>query len=85
MRYRELRDQHLPIGSGEAEAANKTLVGQRMERSGMRWGMVDCQAVLTFRAMQKSDRFDAAWDRLMAFIGKLANESKTHQNCAMAA
>ena len=37
MRYRTLRDRKLPIGSGVVEAANKTLITQRMKRSGMRW------------------------------------------------
>src|SRR6266705_2110038 len=37
MRYGALRAQHLPIGSGVVEAACKTLVSQRLKRSGMRW------------------------------------------------
>ena len=39
------------------EAANKTL---RMKRSGMRWRIASGQAVLTFRALIKSARFDRA-------------------------
>ena len=34
MRYRQLKDQRLPIGSGVVEAANKVLVTQRLKRSG---------------------------------------------------
>ena len=37
MRYSDLRAQNLPIGSGVVEAACKTLVSQRLKRSGMRW------------------------------------------------
>ena len=37
MRYRDLSDRGVAIGSGVVEAANKTLVTQRMKRSGMRW------------------------------------------------
>jgi hypothetical protein len=37
MRYAELRAHNLPIGSGVVEAAWKTLVSQRLKRSGMRW------------------------------------------------
>ncbi|MDE0111584.1 MAG: hypothetical protein OXN84_04765 [Albidovulum sp.] len=48
MRYRELQDRKLPIGSGIVEAANKTLVACRMKGSGMRWSMAGGQAVLTF-------------------------------------
>ena len=39
MRYFELKQLGLPIGSGPVEAACKTLVAQRMKQSGMRWGM----------------------------------------------
>ncbi|MCY4543326.1 MAG: hypothetical protein OXB95_13195 [Rhodobacteraceae bacterium] len=64
MRYHDLRQKKLAIGSGVVEAANKTLVTKRMKCSGMRWGMAGGQAVLTFRALEKSGRFDAAWDLL---------------------
>src|SRR5215831_15030102 len=64
MRYADLRAQHLPIGSGVVEAACKTLVSQRLKRSGMRWRMVGGQAILTFRALCQSDRFDRAWQLL---------------------
>ncbi len=43
----------------------KTLVTQRLKRSGMRWGIDGGQAILTFRALAQSDRFDSAW-RLLA-------------------
>ena len=37
MRYAETKARHLPIGSGVVEAACKTLVTERLKRSGMRW------------------------------------------------
>ena len=37
MRYHALKEESIAIGSGVVEAANKTLVTQRMKRSGMRW------------------------------------------------
>jgi len=64
MRYAELRAQHLPIGSGVVEAACKTLATQRLKRSGMRWRNAGGQAVLTFRALVQSERFDHAWPML---------------------
>ena len=54
MRYHALKEEGIAIGSGVVEAANKTLVTQRMKRSGMRWRIVGGQAVLTFRALIKS-------------------------------
>ncbi len=53
MRYRHLSDRGIAIGSGVVEAANKTLVTQRMKRSGMRWRIVGGQIVLTVRALIK--------------------------------
>jgi hypothetical protein len=42
------------------EAACKTLVTERMKRSGMRWREAGGQAILTLRGWVQSDRFDAA-------------------------
>jgi hypothetical protein len=61
MRYAELAARNLPIGSGVVEAACKTLVTQRMKRSGMRWRHEGGQAILTFRALAQSERFDLGW------------------------
>ena len=61
MKYAACARRHLPIGSGVTEAACKTLVTQRMKRSGMRWRHDGGQAILTFRAWAQSDRFDRGW------------------------
>ena len=61
MRYAQTQARHLPIGSGVVEAARKTLVTQRLKRSGMRWHHVGGQAILTLRALLQSSRFDQAW------------------------
>jgi hypothetical protein len=65
MRYSDLRAQFLPIGSGVVEAACKTLVSQRLKRSGMRWRVPGGQAILTFRALCQSERFERAWPLLV--------------------
>lgn len=66
MPYARLRAQNLPIGSGVVEAACKTLVSARLKRSGMRWRQAGGQAILTFRALCQSERFDPAWSLLAA-------------------
>lgn len=66
MRYADVAAQNLPIGSGVVEAACKTLVGQRLKLSGMRWGIEGGQAILNFRGWHQSDRFDAAWALIAA-------------------
>ena len=61
--YKELRDDNLPIGSGIVEAACKTLVTERLKRSGMNWGQ-DCrgaQAILTLRSLIQSNRWEQGW------------------------
>src|SRR5919197_6011029 len=65
MRYASLRAQNLPIGSGVVEAACKTLVSQRLKRAGMRWRTAGGQAILTFRALCQSERFERAWPLLV--------------------
>jgi hypothetical protein len=64
MRYASVARRNLPIGSGMVEAACKTLVTQRLKRSGMRWRHDGGQAILTLRALEQSGRFDRAWSLL---------------------
>jgi hypothetical protein len=61
MGYAQAQAEGLPIGSGVVEAACKTVVTQRMKRSGMRWRHAGGQAILTFRSLCQSARFDRAW------------------------
>jgi hypothetical protein len=66
MNYASLRARGLPIGSGVVEATCKTLVTQRLKRSGMYWSLDGMQAILTPRGWTQSDRFDHAWALLAA-------------------
>lgn len=66
MTYAAFANAGLPIGSGVVEAACKTLVTQRLKRSGMTWSQEGAQAILTPRAWTQSDRFDHAWALLSA-------------------
>ena len=77
MNYAVLSERGLPIGSGIVEAANKTHLQERLKRSGMRWGMEGGQAVLTFRSLVKSNRFDQAWDWI---IKEIDNRSPDNDN-----
>ena len=66
MDYARAAERGLPIDSGVVEAACKTLVTERMKRSGMRWRQAGGQAILTLRGWAQSDRFAAAWSLLSA-------------------
>lgn len=63
LNYKALRDEKLPIGSGVVEASCKTLVTQRVKRSGMNWDVRyrGLQAILTLRALIQSNRWAAGW------------------------
>ncbi len=61
MRYATFRARGLPIGSGPVEAACKTVVGNRLKRSGMRWSRDGGQNVLNLRTAVKSNRWDTLW------------------------
>jgi hypothetical protein len=70
MDYATYVRQGLPIASGVIEAACKTLVTQRLKRSGMAWRQPGGQAILTLRSLIQSDRWRAAWDLLSADFRK---------------
>ena len=61
MHYAEYLRQNLPIASGVMEASCKTLVTQRLKRSGMAWTQIGGQAILTLRSLIQSDRWRPAW------------------------
>ncbi len=46
-----------------------------MKRSGMRWRVASGQAVLTFRALLKSGRFESAWKAMIAADAAPANDN----------
>ena len=48
------------------EASCKTLVTQRLKRSGMAWAMPGGQAILTLRSLIQSNRWRPAWELLRA-------------------
>jgi len=62
MEYKRFRDNGWPIGSGPVEAACKNIVKQRMGRSGQRWSLRGGQAVLSLRAIVKSNRWAIFWN-----------------------
>jgi hypothetical protein len=56
------------IGSGPVEAACKTVIGQRMKGSGMRWGHEGAEGVCHLRALLLSEKgqWDAFWSHRRA-------------------
>jgi hypothetical protein len=62
MEYSRFIENGWPIGSGVIEAACKSVVKQRMCRSGQRWTRKGGQTILTLRSYVKSNRWDGFWN-----------------------
>jgi hypothetical protein len=68
MDYATALAKHWPIGSGVTEAACKTVVKQRLCRSGMRWKEKGAAVVLSLRALILTPgRWRQFWDKLDQF------------------
>jgi len=66
MRYDRYRKEHLFIGSGVVEAGCRTVIGQRLKKSGMFWSQPGAQNVIDLRSALLGGHFDADWDCLTA-------------------
>jgi len=66
MRYATWVAQGLFVGSGVIEAGCRTLVGQRLKQSGMRWTVKGANAILGLRCCQISGRWQEFWENRVA-------------------
>jgi hypothetical protein len=65
MKYKQMQDLGLPIGSGKIEAACKTLVNERLAQSGMRWTTYGADDVLIVRALKQTQgRWKQTWKKI---------------------
>jgi hypothetical protein len=62
MRYAQFRRQGLFVGSGVVEAGCKTVVGQRLKQSGMRWTVRGANAIIALRCAELSGRWEEFWE-----------------------
>ncbi len=67
MDYVRYQKKQLPIGSGVTEAACKTIVKQRLCRSGQRWKEKGVTVVLAIRCLDKSNRWEKFWQKLSQY------------------
>ncbi len=75
MHYSEYIRLNLPIASGVMEASCKTMVTQRLKRSGMAWTNDGGQAILTLRGLIQSNRWHFGWALLSADFRKIVTLS----------
>lgn len=64
MNYSDYREKYLPIGSGVTEAACKTIIKQRLCRSGMRWKDRGASTVLALKCLVQSKRWGQFWHKI---------------------
>jgi voltage-gated potassium channel Kch len=62
MKYAEFRRKKYFIGSGVIEAGCRTVVGERLKKTGMFWSVRGAHAVLQIRCCILSKRFEQFWD-----------------------
>ncbi len=67
MNYAEIRAKNLPIGSGVTEAACKTIIKQRLCKSGMKWKDSGAKIVLSLRCLDRSNKWDQFWSKVDRF------------------
>lgn len=65
MDYGRYRRLGVPLGSGVTEAGCKTVYGQRLKLSGMRWHKAGAQVVLNLRVLQLSGVWRQACERVL--------------------
>jgi hypothetical protein len=63
MLYGTFRAKGYFIGSGVVEAGCKTVIGQRVKQSGMRWSEPGAENVLSIRCAVMNGDFDSFWDQ----------------------
>jgi hypothetical protein len=61
MCYKHFRARGFFVGSGVVEAGCKTVIGQRLKQSGMRWTVAGANAVIALRCRLLSNRWDDLW------------------------
>ena len=61
MCYKHFRARGLFVGSGVVEAGCKTVIGQRLKHSGMRWSVTGANAIIALRCRLLSHRWDDLW------------------------
>ena len=61
MCYAEYHEKKFFVGSGVVEAGCRTVIGQRLKQSGMRWSVIGANAIITLRCCILSGRFEDFW------------------------
>ena len=66
MRYATFREQGLFVGSGVIEAGCRSIIDQRLKKSGMHWSLDGANAIIALRCCLYSRRFEQFWEDALA-------------------
>jgi len=61
MCYADYREKKFFVGSGVVEAGCRTVIGERLKQSGMRWSVRGANAIIALRCCILSGRFEDFW------------------------
>jgi hypothetical protein len=62
--YERAIEEGLPIGSGEVESGNRSVIQARMKMSGAWWKEENAENMLALRTMRASDEWQSYWDKV---------------------
>ena len=66
MRYPKFRRLHLFVGSGVIEAGCRTVIGERLKKSGMFWTVSGANKIIALRCCYLNGRFEDHWENRRA-------------------
>ena len=66
MNYPRFRKHHLFVGFGVIEAGCRTVIGHRLQQSGMFWTVKGANAIFALRCSHLNGRFEDYWERRRA-------------------
>ena len=84
MCYKHFRARGFFVGSGVVEAGCKTVIGQRLKQSGMRWTVAGANAVIALRCRLLGNRWEDLWRSaacLWSDVGVSAPTNLSHTRC----
>ena len=62
--YQGALEAGLPIGSGEVESGNRSVIQARLKRSGAWWKEENAEAMLALRTLRASGQWESYWEDL---------------------
>jgi len=62
MRYSTFREQGFFVGSGVIEAGCRSVIGERLKKSGMHWSLDGANDIIAVRCCLYSRRFEQFWE-----------------------